>query len=93
MMNPIAVSPVLSIKKLPLQGAFRDRNNCSRDACGDCREYQLSVSQHAERDAAQLTECLGSERERRREEPGSTERAGPAERGAHPRRDSERDEP
>jgi hypothetical protein len=62
-------SPVLSIKKLPLRGAFRDRNNCSRDACGDCREYQLSVSQHAERDAAQLTERLSGKRKGGGEEP------------------------
>ena len=78
--------------KLPLRGAFRDTNNCSRDARSHDCEYQLGVSQHSERDTGQLTDSLGSEREGAREEPGATERAGSAERSANGGGDSQGDE-
>jgi hypothetical protein len=87
-MKPMLFLLFLS-KKLPLRGAFRDGNNCSRDACGYCRECQLGVTQHAERDAAQLTERLGGERQSGCEEPRAAERARSAEGGSHSCRDSE----
>src|SRR5437867_2561812 len=93
MMNPIwFLSPVFRAKKLPLRGALRDGDDCSRDARRGRGECQLGVSQHPEREAGQLTDRLGRKRQSGREEPGPAERARPAEQGADAGRDSDRDE-